>query len=104
GNVRLVEPGPGPDLDRDGHPEIVVARAEPGRECLAIVRILENGRARAARIEADAVAPGSCASALDDVDGDGRAEAIVELEWPELAFDEASVPALRVALAAEDGG
>lgn len=106
GHVRLVEHGAAEhDLDRDGRPEVVVARAEDGGgECLAIIRLFPDGRARAARVEAENVAPGSCASALDDVDGDGRVEVIVEVGWPALALSASSVPALRVALGAEEGG
>lgn len=106
GEVRLVEHGAAEhDLDADGRPEVAVARVEEGGgECLAVIRLFPDGRARAARIEAENVAPGSCASALDDVDGDGRLEAIVALEWPALALSASSVPALRVALGADEGG
>lgn len=105
GEVRLVEPdGEDHDLDGDGRPEVVLARAQDDHDCLAIIRLYEDGRARAARIEAENVAPGSCASALRDVDGDGRLEAIVELEWRALALSDASVPSLSVALAASEGG
>lgn len=103
GNVRLWEPGVG-DIDRDGRSEIVVAREEAGERCIAIIRIEEDGRPTAPPIGTDIVAPGRCPSALEDVDGDGRLEVIVELEWPELAMDPHEIPSLRVALGAREGG
>lgn len=103
GAVRLVEPG-ALDADADGRTEIVVARDEGEDTCIAVVRIDEDGRPRAAPIDVEAFAPGRCASALEDVDGDERLEAIVELEWPELALEFHEVPSLRVALPAREGG
>src|SRR5690606_32239466 len=104
GAVRLVDPGVrGHDIDGDGDPEVVVARRSAAGECLAVVRIASDGSARALPIEAEGVAPGSCASALEDVDGDGSLEAIVELSWPRLALG-ANVPAVRVALMSANGG
>ena len=105
GAVRLVETGARDgDVDRDGRPEVVVARDAEEGTCIAVIRIAEDGRPSAPPIEIDALAPGRCASSLEDVDGDGSLEAIAELAWPAHAISEAAVPALRVALPARDGG
>lgn len=105
GAVRLVDVGlDDHDVDGDGRPEIVIARDEPEGTCIAVVRIAEDGRAREAPIEVERVAAGECASALEDVDGDGRFEAIVELAWPALALSGEEVPLLRIALVAREGG
>lgn len=90
------------DVDGDGRPEIVVARDGEDGVCLAVLRIAESGRARAVRIEAGAVADGACACCLEDVDGDGRPEALVDLSWPELAIGD-RVPSVRAALVWTDG-
>lgn len=104
GAVRLVETGvAGDDVDRDGRPEVVVARDGEDGTCIAVIRIAEDGRPSAPPIEIDRLAPGRCASSLEDVDGDLSLEAIAELRWPELAVG-AQVPALRLALPARDGG
>ncbi len=104
GTVRLVDlHAPENDVDRDGHPEVVVARAGDEGECVAVVRIDDEGRVGPVPIGADAVSPGSCASELRDVDGDGALEAIVALRWPDLAID-GEVPSLRVALVPRAGG
>src|SRR5690606_14814769 len=80
--------------------------ARDGEEgtCIAVIRIAEDGRPSAPAIEAEALAAGRCASSLEDVDGDGGLEAIMQLTWPALAIVEAQVPALRVALPARHGG
>jgi hypothetical protein len=105
GLVRLVDlHAPADDVDRDGHPEVVVAREGADGDCIAVVRIDEEGRVAVAPIAADSVAPGSCASELADVDRDGSYEAIVALRWPALALIDSEVPSVRVALAARDGG
>lgn len=105
GAVRLVDLGvAGHDVDADGRPEVVLARDADGRSCIAVVRIGEDGRPRAAPIGIEAIAPGHCASALEDVDDDGRYEAIAELAWPELAIAPGEVPSVRIALPARDGG
>ena len=97
GAVRLVETGAS-DVDGDGRPEVVVARDGEEGTCIAVIRIAEDGRPSAPAIEADALAPGRCASSLEDVDGDGAQEAIMELAWPALAIAPTEIPALRVAL------
>ncbi len=105
GAVRLLHPDvPHDDVDGDGKPEVVVARAGPDGDCIAVVHVDDEGRVTEAPIDAEAVSPGSCASALEDVDGDGVMEAIIVLRWPELALDPERVPTVRVALAARDGG
>jgi hypothetical protein len=104
GPVRIVEldADRGYDVDRDGHPEVVVARGEDGPPCLAIVRIADDGRATVAPTDAEALAPGACPTALEDVDGDEIREVLVELRWPQLSLDE-RVPTLRAALVHDDG-
>ncbi len=102
GDVSLVDVGRSDhDVDGDGRPEIVVARAGRTR-CVAVLRIDDDGRARVVPIAAEALVPGSCASRLEDVDGDGRLEALIELAWPALALGDA-VPSIRAALFSEGG-
>ena len=85
GRVSLPEP-PRSDLDGDGREDVLVARDDDaGERCLAVVRVDPEGRAEALPIAGDALATGACASALTDVDGDGRLEAMVSLRWPQLA-------------------
>src|SRR5690606_26313548 len=70
GAVRLIETGArGDDVDLDGRPEVVVARDGEEGTCIAVIRIAEDGRPSAPAIEAEALAPGRCASSLEDVDG-----------------------------------
>lgn len=105
GAVRLVDPGVDDhDVDGDGRPEVVVARDDADGTCIAVIRIAEDGRASAPPIEIEEIARGRCASSLEDVDEDGRLEAMAQLTWPALALTDRETPSLRVALAARDGG
>jgi hypothetical protein len=105
GAVRLValDAERGHDVDGDGRPEVVVARDADGASCLAIVRLAADGRATVAPTDAEALAPGACPAALEDVDGDDVREALVELRWPQLALEPRAVPSLRAALVHDDG-
>lgn len=85
GSVSLA-PRDEPDVDGDGRPDVVVARDEDGARCLAVIRIDESGAANLMPDDADALQEGACVARLEDVDGDGRVEAMVELAWPHLAI------------------
>ena len=102
GAVSLIE-GDASDLDGDGRVDVVVSREEGSERCLAVLRIAEDGDATVAPIEAEALAPGACASELADIDGDGVVEALVTLRWPDLAID-GQVATLTAVLVLEDGG
>lgn len=101
GPVSLVELDEA-DVDRDGRPEVVAARDQDGGRCIAILQVGGDGLVQVAPTDAEELAPGACPSALEDVDGDGVREVLVELRWPELALDEAA-PTVRAALVADEG-
>ncbi len=85
GSVSLVAPDD-PGVDRIGRHEVVVARDQDGARCLAVIRIDESGAADLMEDDAEALQEGACVARFEDVDGDGRVEAMVELAWPDLAM------------------
>lgn len=101
GPVRLVDGTL--DVDRDDAPELTLARGDGDDACLAIVEIDDEGRVTLMPDDADALQPGSCVTALEDVDGDETPEALALLRWPELAL-ESEVAEVRAVLTLEDGG
>lgn len=86
--VGLVDGLP-PDLDGDGHEEVLVFADDPAldRRCVAIVRI-EDGRAREVRLQLPTHGD-ACIESFADADGDGTAEAIVVVRFGQLALGSA---------------
>ena len=76
------------DLDGDGAEEVAVFAIDPARarRCIAIVRIDERWRAREVPLDTADLGGEPCIEAMDDVDGDGRPEAIVVVRYPELSM------------------
>jgi hypothetical protein len=74
------------DLDGDRRPELLVAIERPGRTCLGVVRITDEGVALEVPLPLLRVGPNACVERIDDVAGDARAElvAIARLEIPGL--------------------
>jgi len=94
-------PGAPRDVDGDGEDDLIVVR-ETEPPCLAVLTFDEDGRAELIEDDADALRDGACVAALEDVDGDGIAEAIVALRWPDLS--EGEPPAeVRVAMTLDEG-
>lgn len=104
GNVGLIhfDADRGHDVDGDGRPELVLTSGDDEPPCMTIVRIGADGRAMIASVQAEVLAPGACPTGLEDVDGDGVREVLVELRWPQLSLDE-QVPAVRAPLLYEEG-
>ncbi|MGF1467909.1 MAG: FG-GAP repeat domain-containing protein [Sandaracinaceae bacterium] len=93
------------DLDGDGAEEVAVRLWDRARErhCLALVRIDGEGWPSPVTLEAGRVQRDACAARVSDVDGDGRAEVLVDLRWPRLALEGGEVPSLAVPLLPGDG-
>lgn len=100
GPVRLVEEVL--DVDHDGVPELTLARGDADDACLAVIEIDEDGRVTLMADDAEALQPGSCVTALEDVDDDETLEALALLRWPELALED-EVAEVRAVLTLEEG-
>ncbi len=90
------------DLDGDGTEELLVWRRDGPVPCLVVLRFGARGEATMVGDDAAALRRGACVSRLEDVDDDGRVEAIVPLRWPALTFH-GRVPTVEVALVEVDG-
>lgn len=97
-------PGDDFDLDGDGHEELVVAVVDLGRgaTCLALTRILEDGRVVEVPTPAPALHPAACVERFQNVLGDARPEALVTARYYELTTDEA--PSISFPLVARSPG
>ena len=96
GRVSLIERDD-PDVTGDGRADVVVVREESDARCLALMTIDERGAAQLMPDDADELQEGACVNRFEDVDADGRLEAIVALSWPDLAIGP-EVPRVDVAL------
>jgi len=101
GLVELGDEGP-QDVDGDGREELLVWRRDGAFPCLAVLRFDEQGGATVMADDAAALREGACVTRLEDVDADGRVEAIAVLRWPGLALAE-QTPGLEVPLVEQDG-
>lgn len=101
--VTLLAHAPGahaPDLDGDGEPEVVVLGRAAGdsRACAVMLRVTRDGAVTPIRVDTSALGPGVCVEDVDDVDGDGRAEAIAVARFPDAARGEPPTVAFPLAL------
>lgn len=64
------------DFDADGVEDLIVERREPERSCIAIARVDSHGALRFVVTDARGLDPSSCIERLEDVDGDGRLDAV----------------------------
>jgi hypothetical protein len=82
-----VEPSPpsGTDLDRDGTPDVVLARQERDRRCLMVVGVDDDGGARPLVVDTANLAVDVCLEEVRDVDGNEAPEAIVRVRARALA-------------------
>jgi len=95
--------GPAPDVDGDGEPEVVVLGRAPGdpRACAVVLRVARDGAVAPIRIDTSALGARVCVEDVEDVDGDGRAEAIAVARFPEASGAEPPTVALPLAIGAD---
>jgi len=75
------------DVDGDGHEEIGVFADDPARDrrCIAVLRVDAQGRVHEVRLDTRSLQGDACIEAFEDIDGDGRVEALVVARYPELS-------------------
>lgn len=88
------------DVDRDGFEEVFIERRSGGQRCLLVYRVRDVGFVDAVPVEVHSFGRDLCPSAVQDVDGDGRAELLVEVTLPEFELDD--TPEVRAVLWAVD--
>lgn len=84
------------DVDRDGFEEVFIERRSAQQHCLLVYRVRDVGYVDAVPVEVFTFGRDLCPSAVEDVDGDGRAELLVNIALPE--FDLDSLPEVRAVL------
>jgi len=84
------------DADRDGFEEVFIEQRKPGQTCLAVFRVRDVGYVDRLETRVHAFNREHCASAVADVDQDGKVELYVDVELVD--FELPHPPALRLAL------
>lgn len=100
--VALLEEASGRDLDGDGTPEVLIALDDDnlGR-CIAIARVLEDGRVFEVPLATSDLGPNACAEEARDVLGDARPELLVRQRAPREG--RGRVPRILVPFVGRDG-
>lgn len=93
--VSLLEELSGRDLDGDGTIELLIELIDEAMgHCIAIVRVLEDGRALELPLAVSEFGPNACAEDARDVLGDARAELLVRYTAPAVGLHR--VPTVHV--------
>jgi len=96
-----LDPRTGTDLDGDDIADIVIARTELTRTCLALARVDVEGFFQPMRTDQTGLDGATCIEALRDVTGDSRVEALVPMQAELMLPRPASI---TVALTLGEGG
>jgi hypothetical protein len=83
------------DADGDGFEEFFVERRSAGASCVLVYRVRDTGVVDPVGVDAQLFEQARCPNAVADVDGDGRAELLVDVE---LSGFEGEAPHVRVPL------
>ncbi len=102
GDVHVEVSRSGTDVDGEGRADVVVSRREPGRSCLLVLSLTDDGGLDALRVDAAGLEPDACLEAFEDVDGREGAEAIVRVRAP--ALMRARMPTADVPLERDEAG
>lgn len=92
-----LDPRTGTDLDGDAVADIVIARTDEARTCLALASVNAEGSFQAMRTNPAGLDGATCIEALRDVTGDGRVEALVPMQ-AELALPRPATITLALTL------